>query len=188
MKTRDQHYAALVVGRKHTGKSTKLADIARSYDSQSKVLVLDVNSSPAYNAFRQIEVGQVKLLKRGVGRLQGTPTDETLEIIANNFRGGLVIFEDATKYILGNVKPNIRAFLTDHRMHRCDLIFTFHSLKMVPPFFWQMVSFLTLLKTQETLGSEYRNRIPNYEAIAAAHKRVNAHKDNYYSETIDTMI
>ncbi|RFZ84775.1 hypothetical protein DYU05_03985 [Mucilaginibacter terrenus] len=188
-KTRDLHVTGIVVGRKGTGKSTKLAKIASAYPADSKVLIIDVNGSPAYNQFKEITINQVKLLRKGVVRLLGTPSTETLLIIARDFRDGLVIFEDCTKYIEGNVRPEIKTFLVDHRMFRVDLIFTFHSLKRVPPFFWEMISYVTLLKTQETFSQGmYRNRVPNYEKVLAAFNKVNAHPDNYYSITVETLI
>jgi len=191
VKTRDLHVSTLIVGRKGTGKSTKLAKIALDYPATSKVLVIDVNGSPVYNQFKEIQVKDIKRVRSGIVRLLGTPNDETLRTIAQEFRGGLIIFEDCTKYIEGNIRPEMKTFLVDHRMFQCDLIFTFHSLKRVPPFFWEMVSYVTLLKTQETFEpGTYRNRVPNYEKVAAAFKKVNAptQKDNYYSITVETLI
>lgn len=189
MNTRESHTASIIVGRKHTGKSTLLAKIADSYPKTDKVLILDVNGSPAYNKFKECTLSQVKLLRSGVAKLIGTPDDEALKTIAKDFRGGLVIFEDCTKYITGNVKPEIRTFLVDHRMMNCDLIFTFHSLKAIPPFFWQMISYITILKTQENfINATNRNRVPNYDKIAEAFTKVNQHTDNYYSLTIETLV
>lgn len=187
--TRDLHYSAAIVGRKGTGKSTELAKIAKKYPTDRKVLVLDVNGSPAYNGFKEISISQVKLLRSGVVKLMGTPTRETLATIASDFRNGLVIFEDCTKYIDGNVSPEIKAFLIDHRMYGCDLIFTFHSLKRVPPFFWEQLAYVTLLKTQETFETA-RNRqiIPNYEEMLKAFNQVNRSPDNYAKRTVQTFV
>lgn len=188
MKTR-ANFAAILVGRKHTGKSTRLKKYAINYPKTSKVLVLDVNRSPAYNNIKEITVDQIKRVRSGVVKLAGTPDDETLKIIADDFRDGLVIFEDCTKYITGNVKPEIRKFLVDHRMWRCDLIFTFHSLKMIPPFFWQMISYIEILKTQENfINATNRNRVPNFDKIAEAFTKVNNQPDDYYSITVETLV
>ena len=185
---RDLHHSSIIVGRKGVGKSTELNKIARAYPTAKKVLIIDVNGSPAYNEHQQIEVKQIKLVRQGVVKLLGTPTKETLKIIAEHFRNGLVIFEDCTKYISGNVDPSIKTFLVDHRMYNCDLIFTFHSIKMVPPFFWQMISYCTLFKTAETFDNSYKNRLPNYEALSKAFNRIKAHKNERYKETVETLI
>lgn len=186
---RDLHYSAIVVGRKGVGKSTYNNSVAVKYPRAKKVLIIDVNGSPAYNAHRQIEVKDIRGFRTGIAKILGTPTLETLKIIAKYFRNGLVIFEDCTKYIEGNVHPSIKEFLVDHRMFNCDLIFTFHSLKRVPPFFWEMISYCVLFKTAETFESaRNKNVIPNYESILSAFRRVNKAKDIRYNETIETLI
>ncbi|QKJ28439.1 hypothetical protein HQ865_01240 [Mucilaginibacter mali] len=185
-----EHMALLVAGRKHTGKSTKLADVAKSYDANKKVLIIDVNGSPAYSAIHEIAVNDIpRWTKPGKAKIYGTPTKDTLNLVSKHFRNGLVIFEDCTKYIPAIPPPEIKSFLVDHRMHGCDLIFTFHSFRSVPPFFWTMVSGILVLKTLETFESR-RNRdlVPNYEGVLAAVKRVNAHKDDYHSEYVATYI
>ncbi|MGN7988674.1 hypothetical protein ACTJKC_15100 [Pedobacter sp. 22226] len=185
---RDLHYSAIVVGRKGVGKSTYMAKTALQYPSDSKVLIIDVNGSPAYNSFKTIEPNQIKLFRSGHAKILGTPTDETLEIIARDFRGGLIVFEDATKYISGNVKPNIKRFLVDHRMFQCDLIFAFHSLKFVPPFFWSMIAYCTIFKTAEVFNNKYQDRIPDFETIKKAYDKVKASKDIRFHITVETSI
>jgi hypothetical protein len=189
MSTRDLHITGVIVGGKGTGKSTKLAEIASKYPENKKVLILDVNGSPAYNTFTQVDISKIKRLNRGVVRMMGTPDEETLKTIAKDFRNGLIIFEDCTKYIFGYVSPEIKTFLVDHRMYGCDLIFTFHSLKMIPPFFWQMISYVTISKTLENfINGQNRERVPNYEAIADAFQKVKASDDKYFSITVETGI
>ncbi|MBD1364388.1 hypothetical protein IDJ77_11265 [Mucilaginibacter sp. ZT4R22] len=178
-----------MVGRKGTGKSTKLAKVAASYPADSKVLIIDVNRSPAYNQFKEVTIDEMKRLKKGVVRLVGTPSNETLIAIATHFRGGLVVFEDCTKYIEGNVRPEIKTFLVDHRMFQCDLIFTFHALRFVPPFFWGMISYVTILKTQEEFDQGfYKRRMPNWKKIYEAFEKVQSHKDEYFGITVETLI
>lgn len=187
---RDLHYSAIVAGQKGVGKSTYLAnEVVIKYPKTKKVLVIDVNGSPAYNAFQTIEPKQIKLLRSGIVKILGTPSEDTLAQIARDFRDGLVVFEDSTKYITGNVSPAIRTFLVDHRMYNCDLIFTFHSLKRIPPFFWEMISYVELFKTSENFATgNNRNRIPNYENMLVAFKEVNANKSIRYHQTVETMV
>jgi hypothetical protein len=187
MNTRESYSASIVVGRKHTGKSTLLAGIADAYPG--KVLIMDVNGSPAYNKFRKCTLKEATLLKSGKVRLLGTPDEETLKVIADKFRGGLVIFEDCTKYIGSYVKPEIKTFLVDHRMMNCDLIFTFHSFKRIPPLFWEMTSYITILKTQDNfVTARNREMVPNFDEIAVAYNQVMASSDNYYSKTVETLV
>jgi hypothetical protein len=188
MKTRDLHHASIIVGRKGTGKSTELARIAKAYATGGrKVLAIDVNGSAAYSSYELIEVSQLKRFKSGIARLMGTPSKDLI-VIARDFKNGLLLFEDCTKYISGTPSPEIKTFLVDHRMNKTDIIFTFHSLKRIPPFFWEMISYITLLKTQEIFeNSANRSRIPNYENILEAYKKVQANKDPYAKITVETL-
>lgn len=189
MAKRDLHHSSIMVGRKGTGKSTKLAVIAAKYPASKKVLIIDVNGSPAYNNFERIEISKLKHLKSGKVKLLGTPSDSDLEFIAENFRDGLVIFEDCTKYIESSPSRAIKTFLVDHRMYRCDLIFTFHSLKRIPPFFFEMTSYITLCKTQEQIeGARNKNIIPNYENVIKAWNKVQTNPNPYYSLTVETFV
>lgn len=185
---RDLHYSAIVVGQKGVGKSTYLAKLAAKYDRSLKVLIIDVNGSPAYRDYERIEPYQIKGVKRGIVKLMGTPTKETQKLIADTWRDGLVIYEDCTKYIEGNVAPEVKAFLVDHRMYNCDLIFTFHSLKRVPPFFWEMIAFTVLFRTAETFGTAYKNRLPNYEKMLVAFNTLQNSKDIRKHITVPTLV
>ncbi len=186
---RDSHHTTIVIGRKHTGKSTYLNRIAKNYPKDLKVLILDVNGSPAYAEHPEIKLKQLRQLESGVVRLIGTPSKEDLLTIAKNFRDGLIVFEDCTKYIEGNVAPEIKAFLVDHRMHRADLIFTFHAFKRVPPFFWEMSSYVTIMKTQENIDTpRNRNNIPNFSEVLEVWKDVMASKNEYENQTIETLV
>ncbi|MBC8051888.1 MAG: hypothetical protein H7Y13_02370 [Sphingobacteriaceae bacterium] len=183
------HCAIAIVGKKGCGKSTKLAELALNYPADRKVLIMDVNGSPAYNQFQKVDVNDIKRLKKGKVRLMGTPTEETLNIIARDFRDGLLIAEDCTKYIENSPTKAVKTLLVDHRMLGCDLVFTFHAIKFIPPFFWQMLSHVMICKTMENVDTaRNRNVIPNADEIIAAYLRVKASKDAYYCETVETYI
>lgn len=188
-----ENVTILYVGRKHTGKSTDLAKMALDYPKESKVLIIDVNSSPAYNHGRITQLAKYGDLKRwkndrGIVKIPGVPTEEDLNFISEKFRNGLIIFEDCTKYIFANPSPMIKKFLVDHRMYGCDLVFTFHSFRRIPIQFWEMSSYITIKKTQDTWQKSWINRIPNSVDVEAAFKRVMAHENNYYHETVATLV
>jgi hypothetical protein len=192
MTPREGHITNIMIGRKRTGKSTELAKSAQKYPANKRVLILDVNGSPAYNNIPAIKPSQMPLWKPpfvGVFRIEGTPTLETLAIIAKHFRNGLLVFEDCTKYIPPTVPPEIKEFLVDNRMMGVDLIFTFHSWNRVPRFFWEMSTHVTIKKTQDSIDTP-RNRevVPNYDKVLAAARRVAADPNEYCSITVETLI
>lgn len=194
------NHAMVIVGRKRTGKSTLANKIASSKAYKNRrVLIINVNNSPAYNEHPVISYPEMMAWK-GSGTYQFYDRDHErmfarlLEIFKpeRNRFNGLILFEDCTKYIESHPSKQIKSFLVDHRMWNADLLFTFHSLTMVPPFFWQMTSKLILLKTQDILSTsrvrQFEERIPNWKDVSPALERVNKHKSNYYHEVINTEI
>ncbi len=197
--------AILIVGRKHTGKSTLLNKIARSVAGPHKrTMIIDPNGSPAYKDISQLTYDQLKRWRSGglnkfydpdhdrmfnfLTKHYGPQYDEAGNKTGNRPFHGALFFEDCTKYILATPSKNIKTFLVDHRMWDADLFFTFHSLKRVPPFFWDMISRIIILKTQDTEAQLRKLDIPNQEAVLAAHKRVMASPDNYKHEVVETLI
>jgi hypothetical protein len=198
--TTRERVASLIVARKAEGKSYDANQLALQYSAahpDSAVLIIDVNCSPQYNAHRPVTMDEGIRLIRGIGRYMGTPTEKELVLLSdtliNNskkgkFFNGMIIFEDCTGYISGNPRPVIRQFLVNHRMAQVDLVFTFHALSMVPPFFWKMTSYIWLKKTQDILQEKDKYRYPNFNELRAAHAHVMASKQQYYGEKVDTMI
>lgn len=193
------HQSGIVVGRKGTGKSTYLNNLAEQYAKSTgrRVLIYDVNGSPAYSKHQKLSKAQFKYWcengLKGIKRFYlGDENDrEAFTIIRNYFKDGLLIMEDCTKYINANPQPYVKPLLVDNRMWGADIIYTFHSIKRVPPFFWEMSSYLTIFKTNEVLREndrKWEDRIVNWEGVYAARQKVLKNKDPYYSVTIETGV
>lgn len=199
------NYSIVVAGKKHVGKSTGLAKLAKKYseDTGKRVLVINVNGSPAYDEFQEITYKDFPHWIRGVKQFYDTDTEKMINFLANYYTGknqfhGMIIFEDCTKYIEGNPPKKIRSMLVDHRMLDADVVFTFHALKAIPPFFWIMTDYVILRKTKDIIfkpnGENHKNyswydaRIPNFPEIAEAHKKVMKSKNQYIEITIPTEV
>lgn len=199
--------AIMMVGRKRTGKSTLSNKIAKGMAGPYKrTLIIDVNGSPAYKAHDQIFYDKLKRWRHGgIYKFYDPNHTRMWEFLTNHYGPqydadgrkigdkpfhGLMVFEDCTKYIDANPSKAIKTFLVDHRMWDADLLFTFHSLSMVPPFFWKMTSRVILLKTQDTAEQVRRlaDRLPNYQDVAAAHTRVMKSQDPHAHEVVETLI
>jgi hypothetical protein len=187
----------VIVGRKRTGKSTRTCEIAMAFARSNpgkRVLIINVNNSEAYAKIPLITYEQMTRWKKGIYQFYDPDHERMLNFLmthfnpkTNKFRG-LIVFEDATKYIDANPSKQIKTFLVDHRMWDADMLFTFHSLAFVPLFFWRMVTTLILLKTNDIDTDSFARRIPNWRAVGAAFDRVMAHNDNFYHEWVETAI
>lgn len=198
--------AMLIVGRKRTGKSTLTNKIGKGfYKPGRRVLFIDVNGSKAYAEHEQLHYDKLKRWKAGIYKFYDPDHDRMFDFLTTHYGPqyddsgrkvadkpfhGLIAFEDCTKYIDPNPSKKIKTFLVDHRMWDADLLFTFHSLTVVPPFFWKMTSRIIILKTQDTPGAlqKLADRIPNYGEVREAHARVMSSPNPFAHEVVETLI
>lgn len=192
-----QNEAMIIVGRKHTGKSTLANEIGTKFiknNPDKRCLVINVNASPAYDRHPLITYEGMKRWKKGCYQFYDSDHARMFEFLLSNFDprekkfNGLFIAEDCTKYIDPYPDKKIKSFLVDHRMWNADMLFTFHSLMSVPLFFWKMTSRVILLKTQDVIDNSFARRIPNWRQVGPAHERVMKSSDPYYHEVVSTLI
>ena len=190
----------MIVGRKHTGKSTLANKIAKGYARPGrKVLIINVNGSPAYKEHEKIDYDRLKRWRSGgIYQFYDRDHERMFDFLMQHYDpdrrkfGGLIVFEDCTKYIDANPNKKIKSFLVDHRMWDADMLFTFHYLNAVPMFFWKMTTRLIVLKTQDIMTPanvrEFGNRIPNWKDAHPAFERVMQSQDPYAHEVVDTLL
>lgn len=198
-----EHKLMIMVARKASGKSTYLNNLAEDYvkaNNQKKALIIDVNFSPAYD--KHINLSPRNFEKwcndinfwryRRVKRFYMQEHKEMFKLMADNYRNGLIVFEDCTKYIRSNIDLEMLKFITDHRMMQCDLVFTFHSIQRVPKQFWEMATHVIIGKTQESFDllsdREIQRRYPNGMEIKKTWLEVMASEDNYIKKVVRTLI
>jgi ABC-type phosphate/phosphonate transport system ATPase subunit len=193
-----EHLAIAICGRKHTGKSTFARNMLLKLNH--KVVIVDPNGSPAYNQIQKIEVSKLRTLKSGIVKIY-TPNPkqlfEELWDIMHDKNGdpirwnGTILFDDATKYIDSKPSEKVKSILVDHRMYSLNLLFTFHAISFIPPFFWKMLTNIVLLKTQDLMEENYREyskKIPNFTEIYSEWMEVMASKDPYAHAIVKTLI
>lgn len=189
-----QHLAIAITGRKYTGKSTLARKIAEGYKNP-KVIIIDPNNSPAYEGIPFVIFTRLCKLTKGIVRYYDQDTNKLfenlMEMLSKKTFNGLIVFEDATKYIDAKPTKTQKAVLVDHRMWNTSLMFTFHSLEFVPRFFWKMLTHVTVFKTQDMMEENYRvfaKRIPNFKSIYNAWIEVMESENEFENRTIKTLI
>jgi hypothetical protein len=189
--------AMVITGRKRTGKSTLTNEIAEGFAKKNpdkRVLIINVNNSEAYKKHPVITYEGMKRWKKGIYQFYDPDHEKMLDFLMTHFNPqvkkfrGLIVFEDATKYIDANPNKQIKTFLVDHRMWDVDMLFTFHSLSFVPLFFWRMVTRVILLKTNDVDLNQFAKRVPNWKDVSQAYARVMKHPNNFHHEIVSTLI
>ena len=188
--------AAAIVGFKRTGKSTWLNDEAVRFNKRTgkRVLIIDVNGSPAFRKHQEITYEHFPRWRRGIKRFYDPDFERMFDYLIARYTkdnpfNGMIVFEDSWKYIDANPSKHIRTFLTDHRMINADLFFSFHSFKFIPPDFWKMLNYVIVKKTPDLLEKnkrKYEARIPNFEEIFRVYMDVKNSKNQYETKIAET--
>lgn len=175
----------LVVGAPGHGKTTKILELLKRYPR--KILIYDINKEKAYSDFPLIELKDIRFHSHGIARVFTPDTRALVDAIDKHYYNGLVVFEDATKYLPSGV-ANVfswRSIFTNYRHRNRDYIFTFHSLNRIPPFVYEMSNYITLFKTKEQFDGSLK-KVPNFSVVQTAYNKVQKAKDKFYNVTVST--
>lgn len=140
-----------------------------------KVLILDVNNefgdvqkdqNPNFAHIRAIrlqdvgkwchngiiEARRVTILKEGGGQMTLKETADALGVILENFKNGLLLIEDITKFLSDSLPSDLIGAICTQRHKSCDIILHFQSVgKMAHPKLWANCNWLRIHKTEDTV-------------------------------------
>lgn len=173
----------LVVGSPKVGKTTYISELVKKY--RKKVLIIDINSEKLYKDYPVITPEQIRTHTEGVARIINEDHKTVLSLIDRYFYNGLVVFEDATVYAMKATENPVKNLLVNYRHRNRDYIFTFHSLRRIPPFIFEMANYITLFRTAENVV-ESKGKIPEFPVVAKAFEAVKKSKDQYCKITVQT--
>ena len=162
MESRDL-MAIAVVGRKGSGKSSLLRDIALNYyqmhkdTANNKVLIHDASGSRAFADIPSIRLAHLKQQKFKSGIAKISIDDEVDEnqiadlhkTIFKYFKNGLVILDEASSYISPACPGWQRSLLLQHRNKKLDIVYVFHSLSDIPVKYNKELSNFLYFKTND---------------------------------------
>ncbi len=181
-----QNKVTAILGRRGTGKTTYIKELIKVYRDNlpnQKVLILDTLDHPSY---REIPVINESLLQRwikpSVYRMFSSDTDNLLNLVEKNYNNGLLILEDASKYLRRQIGDDVRKFIFDSKQKNLDIIFLFHGFQAMPSELFRIVDNIVLFKCDDPV---YRKRdLTNYQEVKEVYDRVMKHQSPYYNETI----
>lgn len=180
------NYVGLTLGKRGSGKTTLIKQLIDEYQKQhphKKVLITDTLDHPAYRHVPAIKTDMIERWKgKGIYRVWDSDTDKMMGAIDKSLSGALVVFEDASKYIRGQLTPEVRRFILDSKQKDLDLIFMFHGFGYVPPEMWRVIDFVTIMRTDNP--ATRKDYIMNYEAVSAAWQEVQAEKEGWPHRTV----
>lgn len=176
----------LFVGRKKCGKTTLCRQLIEQSNFK-KILVIDTYPHPDYDDFQVIPSSMLKGWKQGRKRIILDPLKknyEDLQPVNDYVCNTLIILEDASKYIVGDIPMVLRGILFDHRNKGNELLFMYHGFRIVPPKLLSNVSYITLFKIGEHIKTS-QDKVPNYAELERAHQVIQASTNKYIYKTFE---
>jgi hypothetical protein len=192
----------LLVGGRGRRKTTYIKDVIWKLRDKRRIVVVDTFDSPVWRhlgtivagqALNQemadykiptISINQLSETKPGVYRIFNSDTNLMLQEIQRRCSNCLVILEDATRFIEGNITQELKKFVLDTKQINVDMIMVFHALKLVPSKLSMFSDFLVLFKTQELWNSDLGNRFPQ-PGVMDEFLKLKEDKDEFKKVTID---
>lgn len=181
------NYVNGLLGRRGVGKTTYLKNGIDTYlaaDPYKKVLIVDTVDHPSYQDIPLIDLELLKRWKRpAVYRIYGRNTEEIIDTINDNFKNGLLIFEDASKYIPKKLEDRDKALVYDSKQKNADVLFCFHGFKATSPDLFTMLDNWVVFKCDHP--STRKSVMTYYDEMLELWERVMKHESRYYNETIN---
>lgn len=186
MKTR-QNSTALIIGTRGTGKSEFIKQILKS-SSNRKAIIFDTDDNAVFHGFDKITPELIPHVKSGQFRVIDTDFNKVVDLMAG-FWNGLLILEDATKYISGKLPENFANLIIASKQRNVDIVLTFHNFRCIHPRLFLLANFLEIFKTGEDLLKidSVKNKLPKFDEVLKVQLAVEAHPSKYHHQTIQIL-
>ncbi|HMT36094.1 MAG TPA: hypothetical protein PKC41_09555 [Chitinophagaceae bacterium] len=172
----------MLVGRRKAGKTylgRKIIDTTKF----EKILVVDTFEHPDYKDFQTIQPEMLPRWKKGKKRiLCYDQNDEAFKAINDHVKNTLIVMEDCTKYMIGDLSKSIRGIIFDSKQKNNDVLLMYHGFSFAPPKLLSNVNYITLFKIGENIENA-KSKIPNYETILKGHREIQASANPYINKT-----
>lgn len=174
----------IVIGTRNSGKTFYTQKVIEAY--KRKVLVCDTYKHPKYSEFERIKPSEIRNIESGKRvRVYGKET-ELILLKCNDFYNGLLVFEDATKYVGSVLTKDMKQLVYDTKQKNVDLMFLFHSFTGCPADLFRISDNLIILKVGDH-PSLRKMDLPEYNKVLEAYNKVMSLRKAYPREFVKLM-
>jgi hypothetical protein len=161
----------VAVGRKGCGKTYTTKSMMQKYVAGNplkhvpgrRVLILDVNDEftdvkalslsdvKRFSVHPTKEIRRIRPFQDNGKRMTLNEIQNTLFVILDNFRNGLLLIEDINRYISDNLPNDLVGAIVTNRHTDTDIILHFQSIGRITPKIWQNVNWIRFHKNTDSV-------------------------------------
>lgn len=187
----------IVAGKKGVGKTYRtimyLEDYVRGNPyigvKGRKVLILDANDEYAYKAISldniarfsshpTVEIRRVRPFNPDGSVMKNNDLAAALEHIIQNYKGGLLLIEDISKYISDSMPNDVIGAICTNRHRACDILIHVQSIGRIVPKVWQNATWVRFHKHTESVDKSEGKLSEFYEVFKLVEYMVNEEYNN----------
>ena len=173
----------VAVGKKGVGKSFTTKEQMKNYAYKSprrRVLIIDVNDEYAeFKAIRVedvayfsvhpiIEVRRIRPFLSNGKKMTLDDIAETLNIVLDTFRNGLLLIEDINKYISDTMPNDLVGAICTNRHIGVDIIVHYQSIGRITSKVWQNLNMIRMHKITDSVKKHKHKYEDKYEYLSIA--------------------
>lgn len=155
-----QRFNWIIIGINGTGKSVFTQKAIKAL-KWKRILIVTFSGAPEiWQDYDEIDIEDRKLMANftGIRTVRAIKYKrQTLAILYENFRNGLIVFDDCKPYIKPNLDhtPGLTELFADFRHHGIDMCFVLHSVTQVPPEVWNHSKYAFIGKTNRIMKANF---------------------------------
>lgn len=173
----------LHIGKRNTGKTYMTEGIiADFYRHGRRVIIFDINNQSEYDKFSDLTVDEIPYW-REIEIVKVREPDRVNDFFDNvhfYVRNALVILEDSTSYVMGNIHKSIQRLVLNTRNANNELYFNVHSLSDPGPFLYKHVDWYILRETGDEFPLD--NKVRAKGRVERAMREIKAENKRLYPD------
>ena len=168
----------VAVGKKGIGKTYQTTEMMKGYArggngvKPRRVLILDVNDEfeefkamsikdvEIFSVHPRVEIRRIRPFKDDGSRMTLRDIADTLYVILDKYRGGMLLIEDINKYISDHLPNDLVGAICTNRHTNTDIIMHFQSIGRITSKIWQNLNWLRFHKNSDSV-TRHKMKFPD---------------------------
>lgn len=181
----------VAVGKRGIGKTYTTLSIMRDYitghggkSQPRRVLILDVNDEftqvkairlndvALFSRHPRIEARRVRPFNEDGSKMTLRDVCDTLYVILEDFKGGLLLIEDINKYLTHHLPKDVVGAICTNRHSDLDIILHYQAIGKMPTTVWENANWIRFHKNNQSVDRHQKKFEDRYELMKLVEKMV----------------